>query len=511
VEDAAQRLGAYLKWMNLVAAAAIVTFGGFGSLPLSACFFTVVSILIFCAPSFRENPFSLVLWLNISVYIVAPLVFLSIVGSDFEYGRGISRVPATSEAYAASAPMAIVFLTVCLAAMCAGLAQGGKRGRPPNMKLERRIGLWPAGIFAAIVFVLAVRDNASILADLISGDDVHRESLLVFIFFDHAYLVLGPMIYFSRLAQPDRWTAKNTALQFMLMITAMWAVSVLAGSKGGILLIASLSFLIPLSYLRRIPNATMLVPTPKVALAIIPVILVIFAYTLAVRELRFVVNPDTSATATVMNAVTESASASLAFTVGEILYRISALLDRYILTFHNFATNGFDASYAAQVMGYLGKNFLNLVLPGTPFPEAYSPSSNLFVQTLFREPLISEVSRSELLASLNTQPYSIFGAAVLLVGGWAPVLLFVTCFVLARTYARTQSMLPRLALLYALPGLFHAYALEVVAATVIHFFVSLWMFGQFARLMGARERPGKGKAGTPAPVLHPTGTVSNRA
>jgi hypothetical protein len=175
-------------------------------------------------------------------------------------------------------------------------------------------------------------------------------------------------------------------------------------------------------------------------------------------------------------AFSSDVQSSLGSMLTVIGYRVAAALDRYILLFDAHLYSGHSGAYALQFVEYLGKNLLNLVLPGTPFPEAYAPSSNLMPAVLSSAPLMGESSKAQLLLSLNTQPYSVFGVAIVLCGALAPIAVFAFGGILSLTYRVTRNVPVRLALIYLFNAAVHSYGIEVVVANAIHLGVSMFLF-----------------------------------
>ena len=58
-------------------------------------------------------------------------------------------------------------------------------------------------------------------------------------------------------------------------------------------------------------------------------------------------------------------------------------IDRFFLIFHGVWVSDFDGNFLQDFYSYLKKNLLNLLLPGTVYPEAYAPSSQIFGSVLF--------------------------------------------------------------------------------------------------------------------------------
>jgi hypothetical protein len=121
------------------------------------------------------------------------------------------------------------------------------------------------------------------------------------------------------------------------------------------------------------------------------------------------------------------------------------------------------------------------------------PSSNLLPSVLGRNPLMGEASKAELLLSLNTQPYTLFGLCII-VGGWlAPALVFLFGALLATLNRVFTAVWIQLGLLYFVFMANLGYGGEVVIANALHASVSLLVFlvlmRVYTRVRGLRELP----------------------
>jgi hypothetical protein len=184
---------------------------------------------------------------------------------------------------------------------------------------------------------------------------------------------------------------------------------------------------------------------------------------------------------------------------------MSALVDRYILLFYSFVHDTYDGSFARAFVVYVVKNFINLALPGTPFHEAYEQSSNLFSTALFKRALENDLTRTELLRSLNTQAYTLFGVMMIVSGVLAPVLLFGFSFGVARGYSFARNAVVRIAVLVFFMGAIASYGPEVVAAESGHVLVTVLVFIVLLRLIARvfnTRRPSKRSRPPASPMTH---------
>lgn len=475
-DSATRRLFRYLSFAHGGAAVLTMLFGGFSALALSVLCLIAVSHGINRRSRYRRSPFALIASVTICVYFVLPAVFMAVLGSGYQFGEGLASMPRENADYARSAPFAIAYLAVLLFALAAGLSIVVGRQEPSPARLVGSLHAdMPVGLLAIVVLVLAQLSNDALLLTRATGAST-AESLWGFIFFDHAYLMLLPVVVSRRLLRPGpvRRLIVNWQFAFILLLFMLQA-TIGSTSKGFILTLFLLSFVMPLSYLQSSRSVLFLMPSRLTLVAGIVASVWIFFVAQALRVIAF--TGGTVSLATLASAVfSGEAQGSLGSMLVTIGYRVATGLDRYVLLFTAHAGGAYSSDYALQFAQYLGKNLLNLVLPGTPFLDAYAPSSNLMPAVLSSSPLVGEASKAELLLSLNTQPYTLFGVLVLLCGPLAPLAAFTAGGLLALVYRLTRHVALRLGLVYLFNAALHAYGIEVVVANAVHLVVSMIIF-----------------------------------
>jgi len=160
--------------------------------------------------------------------------------------------------------------------------------------------------------------------------------------------------------------------------------------------------------------------------------------------------------------------------INQILYRLSwGGVDRFSLIVQSFSTNAFDYDYAREFFNYLAKNTLNLLLPGTPFPESYAPSSQLFSQVIHKGDMSGEIDTEVLIRALNTQPYTIFGVLVIMFGFAAPIVLYLSTFAYIFVFNKTSNTFIKITLIYFFWVALSSFGLEVCIGNSVHLFVSI--------------------------------------
>jgi hypothetical protein len=228
-----------------------------------------------------------------------------------------------------------------------------------------------------------------------------------------------------------------------------------------------------------------LTPTRKAIITGVVLALLMFFVAQGLRVVIF--SGQARSISTFVEAIrTGGAAGGLSIDPEAIAYRLSATLDRYVIIFHSHLYEGHSQAYAQEFSSYLGKNLANLMLLGTPYPEAYVPSSNLLVPVLQKAPLFGESSKADLIRSLNTQPFSGYGVATVLTGSLAPLLIFTVSAAIAVLYRWARGVAARLSLLSLYWLVLQSYGAEVAFGVTFHIWVSLVVFLVSMRLWPVR-------------------------
>jgi len=194
-----------------------------------------------------------------------------------------------------------------------------------------------------------------------------------------------------------------------------------------------LAFIYPLALLGRIRDQKILLPSPVVAISALTILPVTYVVGLIFRLTRKYGDRFTFSEACSYGLENLGTISLLLEGIGD---RLSAAFNRYILIFSNYCENGFTDSVKA-LPRYIFENLLNLLLPGTPFPDSYYMSSMQLEKILLNEPFISG-DTAQLLASLNTQPFTAFGISILFAGVLGPLLFFLFIVILRLLYNKTK-------------------------------------------------------------------------
>ena len=227
----------------------------------------------------------------------------------------------------------------------------------------------------------------------------------------------------------------------------------------------------PISALRERRIEFVILPSPKLLLALAFLTLPIFYFVSVYRDLP---NSQTGDFDTFYAVASTFNIESLQSLMVKILYRFSmAGFDRYMLIFESFGIGGYNLESAINFFLYCGKNFINLIFPGTPFTDAYMPSSQLFPEIIANKIIVGGATQYQLMNSFNTQAFTIFGLFIILFGLTAPLFLFIYSTIIVYIFYRLNSHLGKLVLIYFFSEILLCHGPEVVAFYSIQLFISM--------------------------------------
>lgn len=456
---------------GLIALCGFFTGAGFSS-TLSGFMYIVIVSVLSRHKRFRKSSFSILLCFFTLLYLNIPIAFILFEGSDYIFGEGLAAIPFEQSDYQQSLPLGFLYLSVLWIAVWLGVISVDAKIQEINQRIFSSTRPMHILLLGAIVFIVTELENQS-FADVRLEDVEKINSLLAFVFFDHAYLVMAGLVLYFKLNE-SRYipsTRKINALVFLIFITFI-ALNFIGGSKGAILVVFMLFMLLPLSAFREYPHAQVSFLSIKffMMLALLAPILFYFA-SIQRASLGSGIAPDLS---TLLAGIFEFDASVLYDTMGHIIYRLSwGGIDRFLLVFQSFSIDSFDLNTEREFVNYLAKNTLNLILPGTPFPESYAPSSQLFPQVIEKNLVGGEIDKSALIISLNTQPYTLFGVFIIIFGFTAPIFLYLFTFAYVFIFNKIGNVFIKITMLYFFIGALSSYGIEVVLGNSVHLLVSI--------------------------------------
>lgn len=441
---------------------------------LSGFMYLLVVSLLSLSNRFRRNGFSILLCIFTLLYINIPTAFILFEGSDYIFGDGLASIPFEQSDYQQALPFGFLYLTILWIALWLGIVSAGSNKKKIEQTYFSPIGTKPILLLGLAVLVITWIDNQA-LADVRLGGAEKLTSVLAFIFFDHAYLVMSGLIIFFKLNEPSYSfhprARKITSLLFTLFI-AFTALSFLSGSKGAILVIFMLLLMLPFCFFCAHPRATVSFPPLKFIAMLVLLAPALFYFALIQRvSLASGVAPDLSS---LLDGLSGFEASMVYGLFKQILYRLSwGGIDRFLLIVQSFCIDTFDSETSRKFITYISQNTLNLLLPGTPFPEAYAPSSQLYPQVIHKNLVAGEIDTNSLINSFNTQPYTIFGVFIIIFGFAAPAFIYVVTFAYIYTFNKIDNAFIKLTMLYFFTGALSSYGIEAVLGNSVHLFVSI--------------------------------------
>jgi len=422
--------------------------------------------------TFRQSNFSILLCVFTSLYLNIPAAFILFEGGDYIFGDGLASIPFEQSDYQQSLYFGFFYLTVLWVAMWLGIISAGTNDNLIEQTTFSPIKIQPILLLGLIVLVVTWIDNQS-FTDVRLGVAERSISFLAFIFFDHAYLVMAGLIIFFKLNEPAYTfqPERITSLIFVLFV-AFTVLMFFAGSKAAVMVIFMLLLILPFSVVKGIPRAIAPFPAIKFLVGLIFLAPILFYVALIQRiSLSSGIAPDLS---TLLVGLAELDTSTAYDIARQILYRLSwGGADRFILIVQSFSINTFDPATATEFVNYLSKNTINLILPGTPFPESYAPSSQLFSQVIEKNIVGGEIDEDALIISLNTQPYTIFGVFVIVFGFASPVLIYACSFAYIYIYNKIGNAFAKITMLYFFTGALSSYGIEAALGNSVHLYVSI--------------------------------------
>jgi hypothetical protein len=460
------RLLGWLSLFSLAAAGAALWIIQDRRVAAYAALFNVCVAMLYRMPLYRRLPASLVISCNIAAFFSIPIVYIGFRGPAYEFVERFTA-PGSNSDYFAALPSAIVSALAYLAVVLAGLIAGHglscqfRRRTPAG---SRRRDLLPLAGLGLLVASVAMVDNSRFFA-AIAESTGKVNALLPFLLLDHAYLLLFPLLLYGPSPSVERLRERQPQFAFLFVVGLFLVVFLSATSKAAILNLTWYLFIFPLAYYYPGGKRVYWPSKLMVAAALVSAVPLFF---LAQAQRQAMMAGDARGVRGTIERVASEAAAGYGQLLTTVADRVSSSFHSYVMIHAQFGQS-YDAAYAREFAGYLRRSFSNLVLPGTPYPEAYFPSSQLLASVLARDRLVGVGDAVTFWEQANTQPYSGFGALVVLLGPWFAVpVLFAVGFLFAVAFNAAPHLLVRVCLLFLVNAGFQVYGLESTVQVAIH-------------------------------------------
>lgn len=434
---------------------------------LSVCFNFLLAYL-YTLKSVRRVPGMILLVISNFIYLQIP--FLFIFSKDTEYTfQGFITTPNEDSFYYQSILTGSLFFMVSYLLMTLGMIIGNKFKFKKSLvndafKNPKTINAWVA--IGLITFYFIYLDNRANVAAR-TDDLVKNVSILAFFFNDKTYQVIFPVLFFLIPVQSRTKSLKY----FFFGVILFFALNIDGASKASILLIFTTFFLTPLAIFYQ-DNKEIIWPKSHLLIVGAIVSIPLFIFTAVAREISG--TGVTISAELIANLYKEIGNIDFTIMTDLIWQRLAAVINNFLLIYSHYSQN-IDLSYRAHFASYSSLSFLNLVLPGTPFPDAYVPTSQLFPKVLDQSLLESHLDNVTLRQQANTQPYSYFGFLIIIFGKPLTLIIsFFSGFIFSVMYQLTSQTYIKAILVFAFSVLFHAYAFEAgLQFIIITFFTAV--------------------------------------
>ena len=371
--------------------------------------YNLVFVWLYGKKIIRRTPGMLILMLHNFIYVQIPILF--ILSKDKMYNFGNFIIPPNgNDYYYNNLFFGILAFISFFLLMVFGLVIGGKI--TVKLPLRPLIVKKPQTIYfliflGVLIFYISIRDFSNYLTAIFNNEE-KTESFIALLFNEKTYQLIFPILFYN----VPRNAIRKSVFNFGIIMFTFLILDLLGGSKAALLQVFTSFFLTPLMIF-YIYEKQIIWPRTKLFLIGGVLVIPLFIFTMISRELS-----NTGITVTLesfLNLVNSSYDFNIQIIIDLISHRLSALLNNFLLVFTEFS-GVIDSSYRLDFIKYSFESFLNLILPGTPFPNSYVTTSQLFPLVLEKEILQSGLDKVTLLKQANTQPYSIFGF-LMIIGG----------------------------------------------------------------------------------------------
>lgn len=421
---------------------------------------------------FRSHPFGLLLCSFSFQFLNIPITFILFEGQSYVYGTGLESIPYGQADYQRYLPLGIVYLTCFWVAMWLAIILAPKKRHTINKSWAKSINLFPILLMGIGVMIVTWFDN-KYYADIFLNGGEKETSWLAFVFFDHAYLVLAGTLLFCKL---NEFNTIQHSRKISIFLSLIYAGSVfvyfMAGSKAAILVMFNLLIFYPLCAFMGNNELKIQFFKSSVLLFLGGLAIPLFYFALIHRiNIR---NGIPVSIDSWMIGVVNLNWAMIKEIFREVFYRFAqGGIDRFLLIFQSVIVQDFDWYASKKLIVYLAKSIINLLLPGTPFPEAYVSSSQLFPQVIANEELNGNLTLTEFIQNSNTQPYTLFGTFILLFGILSPLVLFLITFSFICFFNVLKSNVFKITTIYFFAAALSSFGIDSVIGNSAHLLVSI--------------------------------------
>ena len=414
-------------------------------------------INIFLAFSYKSKqitkiPAYILLSLNSILYIQIPVLFILSQGINYSFDLH-SAVPKLNLFYLNFSFTSILIFFITYLFLVCGLFIGNKI-KVNSLKVSISHFNKSSTLKVILILVLVAASiiyfdmSATINARAIGSEK--QENFFALLFNDKMMPILLTILMY-------RFRESKKVLKIFLLTVLFYTfLNLYGGSKAAILLVFIYFFLVPLSLFYN-SKKKIIWPSKTLIITgfIVAPFLFLFSYfqrSLSILDIDLDFN-----SLPLLFAEIKGFDLKILFEL--IFSRFSVSLNNYILVFSEFF-NFSDLNYRIEFLNYSFKGLINLILPGTPYPESYIPTSQLFSQVIGKESIYSELDRITFLGAANTQPYSLFGFFTIISGPLSILISFIFGFMFSILYKIIDTDFIRALLILSLFAFMQLYSME---------------------------------------------------
>ncbi len=423
--------------------------------------FNVFFGCIYLSKIVRDVPGMILLVLTNFLYIQLPVVYMCHKGMENNFEAFVSLPNDNLYYYQFLFPGLIYFLFAYICIL-GGLLLGNKikfrkNNSAVSFKKSTTTVLWM--ILGLITFYLITIDNANIFSARAEGTE-KQESAIAILFNDKTYQLVFPVLFYYI---PHK-SQKKAIVSFVVILALFLLLNIGGTSKAALLQVFTFFFLGPLAYCYS-SNKQIYWPQKKLLLIGVILAVPLFVYSMLSRSimgLGISLSLDN-----MWDLILNSGDFEVQIILELIFERLSAMMNNFLLLFSTFS-KGYSLDYSLHFLGYTYSSLMNLVLPGTPFPDAYVLSSQLFPKVVDMQVMESGLDRITYLQQSNTQPYSFFGVLLVI---FSPIPALFICFFVGVMFSIFFNLVKphyaKIVIMYFFTILFQCFGIEAV----IQFFI----------------------------------------
>jgi hypothetical protein len=445
-------------------------------------FFTGIIVFIFILlttylnlnSKFHERPLSFILIFITTLFINIPLIFITYCGIDYNYEYVSKKIPFSRDVYTMLFPYSVIWLFFSWLAIYLGICLSGikklylyqkKVTIRSDENIQERFNVrlyekFKAIKFSTIVFWAILVTIFSLLQSK-NFYEVFNYNVKNLIIYNYLKLIFIDEILFFLLliinlkisqCKDFNLNLKKYFLTIFILIFLFLISKIYAGSKGALyslLIIFFLNFII----LSQFPKTKMIFFSRTLLLFMPLLLLFLFDFGEYIRN--FLRNHETQ----IINDFFNLENTKVLLT--RILYRISTSgIHQYILIFVSYINSIIDLDTSISLLKYMSYSLINLLTPGTPFRDYYSPSSQFLNDIVNYGTLFYfELNYRELIITFNTQPFSIWGFFLIIFNLLSFFSLFIYSILMSFMFKKKNLYL-KIFILNLFFGLFFNYGFE---------------------------------------------------